>query len=151
MADLLTHYVTSRVAGVGVRDRANGLLFSLGVFLPDLIGKPIAQLPEVPDLAAVPSHSLLGLAFACAAVSFLFARDLRARAFAALYAGSVLHVLVDMMKDYFGRGAVCLLHPFSTTGWEVGLYRSEDVFHLLPINLAILIILWVVGIRRRRE
>ena len=150
MADLLTHYVSARVVGVGIRDRATGTLFALGVFLPDLIGKPIGQLPGIPDLAAAPSHSLVGLVFACGAVCFLFAPGIRGRVFAALYAGSVLHVLADLMKDYMGRGSVCLLHPFSTTAWEAGLYRSEDVFHLLPINLAILAVLWIVGRRRGR-
>jgi membrane-bound metal-dependent hydrolase YbcI (DUF457 family) len=151
MADLLTHYVSARVVGVGLRDRATAALFALGVFLPDLIGKPIGHLPGVPDLAAAPSHSLFGLVFACGAICFLFAPVLRARAFVALYAGSVLHVFADLMKDYLGRGSVCLLHPFSTRAWEVGLYRSEDVFILLPGNLAILGLFWLVGRRKNTK
>lgn len=148
MADLLTHYVSARIVGVGIRDRAMATLFALGVFLPDLVGKPIGHLPGIPHLAAAPSHSLVGLVFACGAVCLLFAPALRARAFAALYAGSVLHVFADLMKDYLGRGSVCLLHPFSTTAWEAGLYRSEDVFFLLPVNLAILGVLWLAGRRK---
>lgn len=143
MADLLTHYVSARVAGVGVRDRVSATLFATGVFLPDLIGKPLDAL--APYMAEVPSHTPLGLIFACGAVSMLFASSIRGRAFWALYLGSLLHVACDMMKDYLGDGGIFLLHPFTLETFELGLYRSEDVFYLLPANLGILAILWVWG------
>jgi hypothetical protein len=149
MADLLTHYVSSRIAGAGVRDRATLVLFSLGVLLPDLLGKPIGELRWSPPLLATPSHTVFGLIFACGAVSLFFAAPIRFRAFWALYLGSMLHLLLDWMKDYLGRGAVVWLHPFSTRSWEAGLYRSEDVFYLLPANLGILILLWVLGRKRK--
>lgn len=151
MADLLTHYVSARVAGVGLRDRATAMVFALGVFYPDLLGKPLGWIPWLPDLVEAPTHSPVGLIFACGAACLLFAPDFRRRAFWALYAGSLLHVFVDLLKSYLGRGAVMLLHPFSTRGFELGLYRTEDVFYLLPANLGILAILWVVGRRIRGE
>jgi len=150
MADLLTHYVSARVVGLGLRVRATAMVFTLGAFLPDLLGKPLGHLPGIPDLAEVPTHSLLGLLFACGAACFLFAPDFRRRAFLALYAGSLVHILGDVLKTYLGRGSVVLLHPFSLRSFEVGLYRSEDVFYLLPANLGILAILWIVGLRRGR-
>src|SRR5690349_23023749 len=104
MADLLTHYVSSRVAGIGVRDRVSATLFATGVFLPDLIGKPLDVM--APYMAEIPSHTPLGLFFACAAISMLFASSIRGRAFWALYLGSLLHVGLDMMKDYLGDGGV---------------------------------------------
>jgi len=151
MADLLTHYVSGRIAGLGIRDRATAIVFTLGVFLPDLIGKPISLIPGLPDLAQAPAHSLLGLLCACGAACHLFAPDFRRRAFVALYAGSLVHILGDLLKTYLGRGAVMLLHPFSLKGFEVGLYRSEDVFYLLPADLGILAILWILGLRRARH
>lgn len=148
MADLLTHYVSARIVGVKLRDRAVATLFALGVFLPDLIGKPIRYLPGSGYMTEIPSHTPFGLIFACGAISMLFASNLRVRAFWALYAGSLLHLLVDLMKDYLGSGAAFLLHPFSLETYELGLYRSEDVYYLLPANVAILIILWVMKSKR---
>ena len=149
MADLLTHYVSARLAGLRVRSRATATLFAAGVFLPDLLGKPLVFLPGTPPLLEVPSHTPFGLIFACGAVSLIFASGLRLRAFTALYLGSLLHVLLDLMKDYLGSGSVFLLHPFTLDTFELGLYRSEDVFYLLPVNVAILLILWAVRRYRR--
>jgi hypothetical protein len=150
MADLLTHYVSSRVAGLGIRDRASLTLFGLGVLLPDLLGKPLGEISGLPHLVAIPTHTPIGLVFACGALAMLFAAELRKRAFWAIYLGSLLHLLVDMMKDYLGRGAGVIFHPFSTRSYELGLYRSEDVFILLPANLGILAILWAVARKRRQ-
>jgi hypothetical protein len=149
VADLLTHYVSSRVAGLGIRDRATLTLFGVGVLLPDLLGKPLGELSGMPHLVAIPTHTPIGLIFACGALSMLFAAELRKRVFWAIYLGSLLHLLVDMMKDYLGRGAGVIFHPFSTRSYELGLYRSEDVFYLLPVNLGILAILWVLARKRR--
>ena len=151
MADLLTHYVSARVVGVGLRDRATSAVFALGVFFPDLLGKPIGAIPGVPDLAEAPTHTPVGLIFACAAASFLFAPTFRKRAFFTLYAGALVHLVGDLLKNYLGRGAVMLLHPFSTRGYELGIYRSEDVWVLLPANLGILALLWVFALRRREQ
>lgn len=146
MADLLTHYVTSRLVGIRIRDHATVVLFAVGVFLPDLVGKPLNYF--LPYMAEIPSHTPFGLIFASGAVSLLFAPSIRKRAFWALYCGSLVHVLVDLMKDYLGSGSVFLLHPFSTGSYELSIYRSEDVFYLLPVNIAILAVLWVWGRKR---
>jgi len=147
MADLLTHYVSGRILGIGIQHRVTATLFSLGVFFPDLV-KMIAMIPGWTYLLDVPSHTPFGLIFACAAASQLFAGSIRWRAFSALYLGSMTHLLLDLMKDYLGSGAVFLLHPFSNETFELGLYRSEDVFYLLPANIGILGVLWVVSRRR---
>jgi hypothetical protein len=148
MGDLLTHYVSARVTGLGIRDRASAVLFAGGVFFPDLLGKPLNFFPGSPDMIDIPSHTPVGLLFACGALSLLFSASMRARAFLLLYAGSIVHVLGDLMKDYLGSGSIFLLHPFSLGTYELGFYRSEDVFFLLPFNLAILGLLWLLQRRR---
>lgn len=150
MADLLTHYVTGRIAGAGMRRRASALLFAVGTLFPDLMGKPLGFLmTNLLPAGEVPTHTPLGLVFLCYATSFLFVPEFRRAAFWMLYAGSLLHLLVDAMKDYLGRGSVYLLHPFSLEAYELGIYRTEDVFIFLPANLGILALLWWSG--RRRE
>ena len=148
MADLLTHYVSARVAGARIRDRAVAVLVPVGVCVPDLLGKPLGALPGLPDLVEVPSHTPLGMLLFCFALSLLFAPAIRARAFGALTGGALLHLLLDSMKDYLGSGAIFPLHPFSLAAFEMGLYRSEDVYYLLPANVAILAILWASSRRR---
>ena len=147
MGDLLTHYVSARVTGIGIRGRVSATLFSAGVFFPDLLGKPLVYFPGAPYMVEIPSHTPFGLLFACGALSMLFSSSIRLRAFTMLYLGSVVHVLGDLMKDYLGSGSVFLFHPFSLETYELGLYRSEDVFLLLPFNLAILGLLWLLGRR----
>ena len=150
MADLLTHYVSARVAGIPVRDRSVAALLTVGVLLPDVTGKPLGSLPGLPELVEVPSHTLPGLLLLCFALCLLFAPPIRARAFGALYAGSLVHLLLDAMKDYLGSGAIIPFHPFSLEAYEMGFYRSEDVFYLLPANLAVLALLGALERRRRR-
>ena len=148
MGDLLTHYVSARVTGLGIRDARSATLFAWGVFFPDLLGKPLVFLPGTSYMLEIPSHTPFGLLFACGAVSLLFSASIRTRAFVMLYAGSVLHVIGDMMKDYLGSGSIFLFYPFSLETYELGLYRSEDVFLLLPFNLALLGLLWLLGRKR---
>jgi len=133
--------------GLPLRDRVTAVIFAVGVFLPDLVGKPIDYLGAA-YMAEIPSHTPFGLIFACAAVSMLFARSIRWRAYWALYFGSLLHLLLDLMKDYLGTGALFPLHPFSLDTFELGLYRSEDVFTFLPANIGILAVMWVWGRKR---
>ena len=148
MADLLTHYVSGRILGIGFQHRVTATIFTLGVFFPDLV-KLFGLLPGTAPMIEVPSHTPFGLIFACAAACQIFAGSIRWRAFGALYLGSMTHLLIDLMKDYLGSGAVYLLHPFSHETFELGLYRSEDVFYFLPANIGILGILWIVERRRR--
>ena len=116
MADLLTHYVTGRLAGAGLHRRGAATLLAIGALLPDLVGKPIGAitmlLPQVSEAITVPTHTPLGLLFLCYALSYAFVREFRRTAFWMLYTGSLIHVFADALKDYLGRGSVYLLHPF---------------------------------------
>lgn len=151
MADLLTHYVSARVCGYPIGNRAMAATFVLGVFLPDLISKPLSFPDFMPDFVTAPSHSVTGLALASWAMSLLFAPSFRGRAFLSTYAGSLLHVATDLLKDYLGRGAQTPFHPWTLESFEMGLYQSEDALILLPVNLAVLTILWAVERRSARH
>lgn len=149
MADLLTHYATGRLAGLGFHP-THALLLGVGALVPDLVGKPLGAMPFLPDLVETPSHTVAGLALVSWALALLFADGLRRRAFLLLYGGALLHVAVDGLKDYLGRGAIVAFHPVSLGAWECGCYRSEDVFVFIPANLGILLLAWIAG-RSRTE
>lgn len=148
MADLLTHYATGRLVGLGIHPR-HALLLGVGALVPDLLGKPLGALPFLPDSIEAPSHSLPGLFFACWGLSLLFAEGTRSRAFALFLGGSLLHVAVDGLKDYLGRGAIVPFHPLWLGAWECGCYRTEDVFLFIPADLGILLLAWIAGSARR--
>lgn len=147
MADLLTHYVSSRLPGEFLGDPAARSTLALGVFLPDLLSKPMEQ--ALPYMAWTASHTPLGAAFVAFAVTMLFAPAFRLKAFVTLFAGQLLHIAVDVGKDSQGFGSSFLLFPFSAAGFELGLYTSQDVFWFLPGNIFVLLALRFLARRLR--
>ena len=69
-------------------------------------------------------------------------------AWAALYAGGLLHVIVDFFKDNLGTGAGFPLLPFSAFAIEFPCISPEDVILLLPVNLLVIGLAW--GLERVR-
>jgi hypothetical protein len=141
MADLLTHYVSARLPGGFVADPAARTTLILGVFLPDIAGKGIEAIPNVWDNMHVPAHTPLGLAVLCYALAMLFVESFRFKAFVTLYAGSLIHVIVDMTKDNLGGGSSRLLYPLSLDGYEFGLYYNENILWFLPGNVLLLFLI----------
>jgi len=138
MADLLTHYVSARLPGSFIADPSARATLALGVFLPDLISKPMEAAPWMPFLAWAPSHSALGAFLVAWAIAMFFAEDFRFKAFATLFVGQLVHIAVDMGKDSMGFGSAFALLPFSTATVDAGLYTSQHVFFFLPVNLVVL-------------
>lgn len=149
MPDFLTHVAAARVPGVFLRDRRVQALFILGTFMPDLVAKGLWWIVRAPMNFNVPSHSLPGLL----AVSYLACLFLEERrrpaAFVALYLGGVLHVAVDLIKNNIGAVAY-LLYPFSMTGSKLGWVNPENVVLLAPLNIALLLVLWIAERRVAR-
>ena len=127
MADLLTHYVSARLPGSFLGDPCARATLALGVFLPDLIGKPMEAVNGMPFLASAPSHSALGAFFVAWALAMLFAEPFRFKAFATMFAGQLIHIALDLGKDSLGLGSAFVLLPFSTATHDFGLYTSQDV------------------------
>lgn len=144
MADLFTHYVSARLPGAFLRDRRLQAFLVLGTFLPDLVAKGLYWVAQAPADFDDPSHSILGLALLSYLGALFVEERLRSKAFAFLYAGSLLHVVVDLVKDNQGRGSARLLYPFTTTGTEFAWIASENVVLLLPIDAVILLIAWLL-------
>jgi hypothetical protein len=53
-------------------------------------------------------------------------------------AGSYLHILMDLGKNYMGQGVIPWAFPFSMDRIELGLYYPEDcIYFMLPAFLLI--------------
>ncbi len=150
MADLLTHFVAARVPGSLVRDRRLQALLVIGTFLPDITGKGLYWVLDNPTGSQLVTHSLAGILLISYLASLFVEEPLRRPGFLMLAAGMAIHVLVDMTKDNLGAGAAMLFLPFSLRGQEFGLIDPENVVLLIPIDLAILTVLWLLERRFRR-
>lgn len=148
MPDFLFHLAAARVPGSAIRDRRLLWIFLFGTFLPDLWAKGLTHCFQVSQEFTVPTHSLAGLLALCYVGSLFLEPGVRRTGFAALYAGAVTHVLVDMVKYYPGGGGEHLLHPFLIDGLRLGWIRPENIVYAAPAGLAVLLAFrWLEGRR----
>jgi membrane-bound metal-dependent hydrolase YbcI (DUF457 family) len=150
MADLLTHFVAARVPGALVRDRRLQALLVIGTFLPDISGKGLYWVLDSAASSQLVTHSIAGLLLISYLACLLLEEPLRRSGFLMLAAGGAIHVLVDMAKDNLGAGAALLFLPFSLRGLEFGWIDPENVVLLMPIDVAILALLWFLERRSAR-
>jgi len=144
MPDLLTHLVSTRAPAAFLRDRQVQAALVFGSFLPDLVTKTLYWGAWAGNDFLEPVHSLPGLLLLCYAAALFVEAPLRKAAFAALCAGALLHLGVDMIKDNLGTGSAALLYPFSTRGYEFGWIEWHDTVLLLPLDAAVLFLLaWI--------
>lgn len=131
MADLWVHFATAYAPARGLPDGRLGAILYVGVCLPDLVYKGLLYLAGASTWACEPSHSPLAMIPLCYAAALLFEEAWRARAFATLYGGTLLHLLVDAGKNYLGAGVIPWAFPFSMSRLEVSLYFPEDTWRLM--------------------
>jgi membrane-bound metal-dependent hydrolase YbcI (DUF457 family) len=149
MADLFTHLASARLPAAFVRDRRIAALLVIGTFLPDLVSKGLYWILRCSDNFETPTHTLVGVALISYAASLMVEERLRRLGFAALLAGGVIHIAVDLLKDNMGTGSSRLLYPFSPRSYELGLIDPLDVVFLAPFNIVILWAAWSIERKRR--
>lgn len=137
MPDLLTHLASAAAPATFLRDRPTRIALLLGALLPDVVSKPLYWVTWSRMDFLEPCHSLPGLLILSYAASLFFEVPIRRRTFPALYAGSLLHVALDLMKDNMGTGSASLFYPFSTQVFELGWIDPENVIALAPAALAL--------------
>jgi hypothetical protein len=147
MADLFTHFVAARVPGSLVRDRRLQALLVIGTFLPDISGKGLYWVLDNASSSQMVTHSIAGVLLISYLACLFLEEPLRRSGFLMLAAGGAIHMLVDMTKDNLGAGSVLLWLPFSLRATEFGWIDPENVILLIPIDAAILAVLW--GLERR--
>lgn len=150
MPDLFTHFAAARVPAAFLRDRRCQALLIAGTFLPDLVSKGLYFVAQSSERFASPSHSFVGLLLLCYAAALLLDAPLRRPGFACLYVGALVHLFLDLLKENLGIGSLRPLLPFYAHGLELGLIPTEDVVLLLPLDVGVLLLAWVVERKRRR-
>lgn len=151
MPDAVAHLVTARLAALPVKRPDLRSLLYVGVLWPDILSKGTQSVLRAPPGFDAPSHSFVGLAVSCLAFALLFAPGRRREAFLMLMGGSVLHLALDLLKDYGVAPGLLLFHPFSTRGFSLGLFRSENAALLIPGALAMLALIEAMVWWRRRR
>lgn len=151
MADLLSHFATTFAPGQALRDGRLRAVLYLGVCLPDLIYKSLYYLGGATTWVCEPSHTPLGLVPICYAAALLFEEEWRARAFGALLAGSLLHLLLDAAKDYMGMGVILWAFPFSMHRLEFSIYRPQDTGVMMIAALVVIAVVELGTLLRRRS
>jgi hypothetical protein len=73
-------------------------------------------------------------------------KDTRPAAFGLMYLGCVLHVIIDIGKNYLGARGISLFAPIYCDLFESGLYFPEDTVYVMPI--CVLILVCLIFIRR---
>lgn len=151
MADLLVHAASGFVLGRPLRDGRLRAVFYVGVCLPDLLYKALLYVGHAPTWLCEPTHSPLGLVPFCYAGALLFEEAWRKRAFWALLGGSGLHLLLDLGKNYMGRGVLLWAFPFSMDTVELGWYYPEESPMLMLPALALMGLVEGLGRLRARR
>ena len=131
MADLLVHFATGFAGGRLLRDGRSRAILYMGVCFPDFLYKALLYVAGSTTWVCEPSHTQLGLAVFCYAAALLFEEPWRKRAFGLLLAGSYLHLLIDLGKNYQGMGVILWAFPFSMDAVELGWYYPEETLYFM--------------------
>ena len=145
MPDLATHVLTTHLmsrARPGWRTLYAPLL--LGAILPDVLTRPLYMLFPAAFWLFFPLHSPLVLALVCYVLSFLFEERGRAKTFIAMYAGALLHIVLDLLQKSVTL-AYAPLFPFSWAQWSAGLFWADDSLLILSALLVFVLVrrVWI--------
>jgi membrane-bound metal-dependent hydrolase YbcI (DUF457 family) len=144
MPDLFTHFVAARAPGILLRDRRLVALLVIGTFLPDLVAKGLYWILLSGESFPVATHSILGVGLLSYLACLFVDETLRRRGFAMLVLGGFIHLLLDMIKDNLGGGAVRPFLPFSAFAFELRWIDPENVVLLIPVDAAVLAALLLI-------
>lgn len=150
MPDLFTHLAVARLPASFLRDPRLAVLVVLGTFMPDLTAKGLYWVLRSGDDFDLPSHTLAGVLLLSYTASLFLETRLRTRGFAALAAGGLLHVGVDILKANLGMGCSYFFYPLSLQAFELGVIDPIDITLLFPLDLALLAVAWAIERRLRR-
>jgi hypothetical protein len=145
MPDLVTHTAAAYFLVRSPRFQRFRVLFYLGTILPDLLARPLHILWPQLLFYTLAVHTPIFMLIFCLMLSEFFAQPLRRTVFAYLYAGVVLHFLLDALQRHLGDGYYWLF-PFSWKSFEIGLFWPETSVTYIPLWLLLIVtvegVLW---------
>jgi LexA-binding, inner membrane-associated putative hydrolase len=132
--DLVTHLASGYVAALPVwRRRRARLLLLAGTLLPDLATRPLNILVPQAGRFTEPLHTPAGYAVLCWLLAQAFdERRVRRGAFAALFAGGLVHFALDALQSHAGEG-YWWLFPVSWASYSQGLFWPDACLKWIPL------------------
>jgi hypothetical protein len=147
MPDLVTHTAAAYFLVRSPGFQRFRVLFYLGTILPDLLARPLHILWPQLLFYTLAIHTPFFMLIFCLMLSEFFAQPLCRTIFTYLYAGVVLHFLLDALQRHLGDGYYWLF-PFSWKSFEIGLFWPETLVTFIPLWLLLIItmegILWII-------
>lgn len=150
MPDLVTHLAGAYLVKKGIKITRYLAFFYLGAMLPDLASRPLHILFPSLNWAAVAYHSPVGVFLICWLISLFFRLDQRRRVFSLLFAGSVVHWLLDLGQKHL-VGGYSWFFPFSSRTYSGGFFWPEDSLRFLPVTVVIVLAVYLGGYLRGRK
>jgi hypothetical protein len=143
MPDLLTHSLAAYLATRcwfwhRWRPRSWAIIFVAGTMLPDLLSRPFYILFPLSYWWAMPLHTPVGITLVGWLITGLFPANERRVVFTSLFAGAMLHFLLDAPQKHIAAGYFWLF-PFSWTTYEWGLWWPEESLRVLPAAVFIVV------------
>jgi hypothetical protein len=149
MPDLVTHTAAAYFAMRSPRFQQLRVLFYLGTILPDLLSRPLHILWPQMLFFTVAIHTPIFMVVFCLLLTEFFAPPMRRTVFAYLYAGVILHFLLDALQRHLGDGYYWLF-PFSWKSFELGLFWPETSVACIPLWLMMIFMMeGVIRLRRK--
>lgn len=116
----------------------------LGACLPDLVFKSLHLILQVPGDYALVADTPAGVLLIGYAACFLFVEGERPAAFAGMFLGGILHLLLDSLKAHLGMGGIRWLFPLSWSAHGFEAYLPENgIYATVPAILLALGLEWL--------
>lgn len=138
MPDLFAHFAVTYLPTRYSRLQPDGVLFIAGSLLPDLVSRFFqVALDRILDLGTeyffAAFHTPVGFGLICYVLAMLFQEPMRRRAFWHLFAGCLLHFVLDLMQGQFYEAAYQPFFPFSLEKVQWGWFHYDASLYLFPI------------------
>lgn len=150
MPDLVCHLSVAYFVKKLTNITKYSTIFYAGTILPDILTRPVYILwPELHS-SIVPLHAPLVFILVCLLITYLFEEKNRGKVFIYLLVGGYLHLFLDLFgKEFFANERFNWFFPFSSKGFNIGLYWSEEALFAIPFLITIIITCEVVSYKKR--
>jgi len=143
MPDLVTHFTSAYILKIPRRWSQFCVAFYIGVFLPDLLSRPLLILLPQWDRGIISVHTPAVTAVFCLLIAQFFDENIRSGVRTNLLLGAMLHFCLDFLQiqiieSYFW------FFPFSWKTFDFGLIGPEESLKLVPFWIALVILIEVV-------
>jgi hypothetical protein len=142
--DLFAHFASGYLPGNSRPGLRFDALLVTGTILPDLLTRvPEIFLDRFLGFSVYhffnALHTPAGLGLFCYLLCLFFPAEGRSTVFTSLFAGSMLHFILDLMQAQFYNGVYMPFFPLSLETMQWGLFHYNSSLYLFPLLLLLTI------------